>query len=283
MIFRIDQRSHDHVWVGHRGFRKKSEPQSSLDHPLNPIVTWRTKNDARYDASAVQIIAYIAEDLTLRPVDIGLLVQVYRMNLRFGRQAMVGWQQNDELFVEDRKLVQCVWQTFMAAHEGYFEVSLFQALNHLGRAVVDDLNLDVGIIGLKSRQQAGYELRSDRAHNPDLEFGFGKVFDGLCQILCSLRLLFHTLKIGQHDPAEFREVGITALTVEQGPAKFVLELLDGAGQSRLRHVASFGGSREVKRLCQRYEIANLLHFHKRNPSHGPTGALAKPWHRSLNE
>ena len=60
-------------------------------------------------------------------------------------------------------------------------------------------------------------------------------------------------------------MGIGALAVEQRAAHLVLELLDGAGQRRLRHVTALGGAGEVQVLAEREEIADLMHFHGMGP------------------
>ncbi len=54
---------------------------------------------------------------------------------------------------------------------------------------------------------------------------------------------------------------VSALAVEQWPAKLVLELLDRARQRRLADVALLRGTREVQRAREGDEIADLLHFH----------------------
>ena len=48
------------------------------------------------------------------------------------------------------------------------------------------------------------------------------------------------------EPAEIGQVGQLAFAPQQEPAQLLLELLDGAGQRRLRHVALLGGAREVQ-------------------------------------
>ena len=56
-------------------------------------------------------------------------------------------------------------------------------------------------------------------------------------------------------------MGVGALAMKQRAAHLLLELLDGARQRRLRHVAALGGAREIQVLAQSEEITDLMHFH----------------------
>ena len=71
-----------------------------------------------------------------------------------------------------------------------------------------------------------------------------------------------------HHPAELGQVRLVALAVEQQPAQLLLEQLDRAGQRGLGDVALLGRAREVERLAQRHEVADLVHFHRRRSRHG---------------
>jgi hypothetical protein len=53
-----------------------------------------------------------------------------------------------------------------------------------------------------------------------------------------------------------------AFASEKVAAQLLLELLDSTGQGRLRDIAFPRRAREIKRLCNRHEITNLVHFHR---------------------
>ena len=64
------------------------------------------------------------------------------------------------------------------------------------------------------------------------------------------------------------------LATKQIAAEFGLELLDGARQRRLRHVAVIGRAREIQRARYREEISHLVHFHDRAAPNSPVAKLA---------
>ena len=81
--------------------------------------------------------------------------------------------------------------------------------------------------------------------------------------------ILNGLQVGQHHPPELGQMGVAPFSMEKRPAKFVLELLDGAGQRGLGNVAFFRGTREIQRARNREKIPNLLHFHAKWPSSVP--------------
>jgi hypothetical protein len=89
-----------------------------------------------------------------------------------------------------------------------------------------------------------------------------------------LGLLPDLLELRAHETAEVGQVGEMALAAEQEPAQLLLELLDGAGERRLGDVALLGGAREVERLADREEIADLVHFHRPPTGPGPAVPVA---------
>jgi hypothetical protein len=72
------------------------------------------------------------------------------------------------------------------------------------------------------------------------------------------------LEKGMHPLTEFSQLGRT-LAPEKIAAKLALQLLDGPRQRWLRHIALVGRAREVKRVCDREEIPDLMHFHDELP------------------
>ena len=83
----------------------------------------------------------------------------------------------------------------------------------------------------------------------------------LAVLLTRLGVLGDLLELRPHQLAEIGQVGGGPLAPEQQPAEFRLQLLDGAGQRRLRHVAALGRPREVQGIADRQEIADLMHLH----------------------
>ena len=66
-----------------------------------------------------------------------------------------------------------------------------------------------------------------------------------------------------HQAPEIRHPNLTALAVEQVRAEFGLELLDGAGEGRLRHVTELCSAVEIQGSARREKILDLVHLHVR--------------------
>ena len=66
-----------------------------------------------------------------------------------------------------------------------------------------------------------------------------------------------------HEAAEIRHPNLTALAVEQMPAELGLELLDGAGEGRLRYVTELCSAVEIQGSACREKILDLVHLHVR--------------------
>src|SRR5574342_486672 len=60
---------------------------------------------------------------------------------------------------------------------------------------------------------------------------------------------------------ELGQLRLRTLAPKQVATQLVLELLDSAGERRLRDVALFGGLGEVQLADGRQEISDLMHFH----------------------
>jgi hypothetical protein len=117
-------------------------------------------------------------------------------------------------------------------------------------------------------------LRPDRAHQPHVQGGILQLEETLDRGLRGLGLLPDLLELRAHETAEVGQVGEMALAAEQEPAQLLLELLDGAGERRSGDVALLGGAREVERLADREEIADLVHFHRPPTGPGPAVPVA---------
>src|SRR5215471_1976000 len=54
---------------------------------------------------------------------------------------------------------------------------------------------------------------------------------------------------------------VSALAADQHSAKLLLELLNGTRQRGLRHVAAFGGPREIQGIAQGQIVSDLMKLH----------------------
>jgi hypothetical protein len=87
----------------------------------------------------------------------------------------------------------------------------------------------------------------------------------LRQPLCLDGRLEDSFQVGPNHLAEIGEMREMAFTVKERPTKLSLELLNRAGERRLRNVALFGRAREVQFLRNGEKITNLMHFHAGTP------------------
>ncbi len=90
----------------------------------------------------------------------------------------------------------------------------------------------------------------------------------LLQVEKPLRRRLRRLGVGREltqmrfdQPAEVGQMGELALAPQEQPAQLLFELLDRAGQRRLRDMALLGRPREIQGVGDRQEIADLMHLH----------------------
>jgi hypothetical protein len=90
------------------------------------------------------------------------------------------------------------------------------------------------------------------------------------QVLGGLRGFVGGLKKRQYLAAKIGQMGPRALAAEERAAKFLFELLDRAGERRLRDIAFFGSPREIQAPRHGKKVSNLMHLHVRfMPQVGP--------------
>jgi hypothetical protein len=145
------------------------------------------------------------------------------------------------------------------------ELALGQALlqGDVGAVLHHQLHLGMA---LSERLQERYEsARPDSAHHAELEFDVIELGKALGALLGGIGLDQHLGEVRAHHVAQAGEVRVVALAAEQRPAQLVLQALDGAGERRLRDVAGLGRAREVQRLADGQEVADLMHFHGSSP------------------
>ena len=141
------------------------------------------------------------------------------------------------------------------------ELALRQALLQLAvRAVLHD-QPDLGMALAEGLQEGHEAARADGAHHAELQLDVVELGEALGALLGGVGLDQHLREMRAHHLAQTGQVGVVALAAEQRAAQLVLEPLDGAGQRRLRDVAGLGRAREVQRLADGQEIADLMHFH----------------------
>ena len=75
------------------------------------------------------------------------------------------------------------------------------------------------------------------------------------------------LEMRLHEPTEVGEMRQVPLTPEELSAEFLLKALDCLGERRLRDVAQLGRPREVQRLADGEEVADLMHLHRSSSIH----------------
>src|SRR5262245_21623609 len=108
-------------------------------------------------------------------------------------------------------------------------------------------------------------MRPDGAHETDSETGLFQCAKRLGALACFRHLLQDLPAVRQHDAAKLGQVRIAALAVNQRTTQFSLQVLDGPRQRGLRDVATLCRAREIERVCDRQEIADLMDFHGSSP------------------
>src|SRR3954470_19483743 len=121
---RLDQRPYDQIAIGHAIFGKEAEAEPGLDHPLHPIVAHRAEHLPHADAAVEQGLPHRLEYLAIGAGDISLAVEVLAVDDVLPGQAVVGGQDDDEAFVEDRKLVEIFGKLVGNADDGDLELAL---------------------------------------------------------------------------------------------------------------------------------------------------------------
>lgn len=119
---------------------------------------------------------------------------------------------------------------------------------------------------LKPDHEVRDQRGADRAHGAEFQGQPFQLPDSARVRLRSVRLLQHGFDIGRHRAAEFGEMRLCALAMEERAAKFGFQSLDRAGERRLGDAACLGCAREVELTRERDEIADLLHLHRSRPT-----------------
>ena len=185
-----------------------------------------------------------------------------------GAQAVIARQQHPERLLEQRDLVERRGVRRGTRQQRQIERALLQPFGDGGRVVLDQVDADLGMGLLEADDEAGDQARPDRAHGADGEAGILQPPRRLGGLLGGGGLGPDLPQKGKHQAAEFGQMAVGALAVEQRAAQLVFELLDRPRERRLRDIAALGGAREIERFGQRHEVAHLLHFHE-PPSPAP--------------
>ena len=129
-------------------------------------------------------------------------------------QPMVGRQDDDEPLLEDRHLVQSARQFVGHADDRDLQIALFQQLDHLRRAGVDNLHFDTGMLRLETDQQIGDQLRPDRAHRADRQRRMLEFLDRPRLVARSAAAFLDGLQVRKHHPPKLGQMRVAALAVE---------------------------------------------------------------------
>src|SRR6266852_2221196 len=104
------------------------------------------------------------------------------------------------------------------------------------------------------------ERQVDRARKGKSEGASLPALDRGGKRLGAKRAFVTLLQERMHALAEIGHLRVGPLPSKQVAAKLAFELLDRAGKRRLRDMALFCRSREIERLGNRQEVADLMHF-----------------------
>jgi hypothetical protein len=176
-------------------------------------------------------------------------------------ERVIGPQQDQIGQLVKRHLVEPVGDVHRSLDDDDVEPTIERLLDQFGRGAADDRQLQSGQAG-RDFGQHRIELRRPHAFgDAQVQRRDLRLADALGRRLGRLRRIQRPLQMRQHLPAEIGEVRARPLAPEQQAAKLVLQLLDRAGERRLRHVALVRRAREVQRPGHGQEIADLMHLH----------------------
>ena len=146
-------------------------------------------------------------------------------------------------------------------HDGDIDLAGLEQSPTACRHALDQLQLNALVTPVEVGQQAGEAARADRAHDADFQMRVVEAEEARCLLPHAAQFVEDLLEARPEQRAEIGNVGQVALAAKQQPADLVLELLDGAAQRRLGHIALLGGPREVAGLADSQEIADVMNVH----------------------
>ena len=179
---------------------------------------------------------------------------------------MAGRKGDDEVLAVELVDVEALVERLRLRHHRDVEAAVVQQLAEPARHAFEQRDIDARMAMPEVVEKADAAQRADRAHQADVERRVLELEEALGGGPDRLGVLPDLLELRAHQAAEVGQVGEMALAPEQEPAELLLELLDRARQRRLGDVAVLGGAGEVQRLADREEVADLMHFHRRDPT-----------------
>jgi len=121
-----------------------------------------------------------------------------------------------------------------------------QLLLQLRRGLINDLQLDAGVAGAHVGDEIEQIGWRDGAHQAEAQGSFLQAQELLRLAFGVLGTAIHLVQVRLERAAELGEVSVRALAMKQCAAKLFFQLLDGAGEGGLRHIAALGGTREIQ-------------------------------------
>ena len=122
-------------------------------------------------------------------------------------------------------------------------------------------DVGLGIVGGEALQRHGERGEGHAPRDAELQARRAQLGEVARPQARRLRLTQQLPEMRLGRAPELGQVGLVALPIEERAAHLVLEQLDGPRQRGLRHVATLCRPREVERLREGHEVADLMHFH----------------------
>jgi hypothetical protein len=145
----------------------------------------------------------------------------------------------------ERHDVEALFEVSRLRHHRHVQVAVVQQLAETAGHALAQGDLDPRVVAPEAVEGADRAQRPDRAHEAHVQGRVLELEEALGRGPCRLGLLPDLLQLRAHQASEVDQMGQVPLGPEQKAAQLLLELLDGAGQDRLRDIASLGGAREI--------------------------------------
>ena len=170
-------------------------------------------------------------------------------------------ERQHEAFAKQRRHVEAFGKAFAGRHDGHVDLAGFEQRRQFAWHAFDQLQLDAFVAPVEVGQQPGEPARPDGAHDADFQMRVSQAQEARRFVAHAAQLVDNLLEPGSEQRAQIGDVRQVALAPEQQAAHFVLELLDGAAQRRLGHIALLRGPREVAGVADGQEVPDVMNVH----------------------